>query len=168
MKGTTLLSEGVDEHVKILYRPKTPETRQTYGILLSFLQETLFDQPADILYASADEILAVLKNDKLKEREKKAEVEELLGSVPDEKYALLVNLGKKITDFGTISKTGQQINEENFDDTYGVNVQFEESEEEDEHDVYGEVREDQDSDEGEEARLDGAIHAENVRRFSIN
>jgi hypothetical protein len=52
--------------------------------------------------------------------------------------------------------------DENIDETYGINVQFEESEEEDDEDIYGEVREEEDEEEGEEAKLDGAIHAENV------
>ncbi|XP_049856999.1 putative U5 small nuclear ribonucleoprotein 200 kDa helicase [Schistocerca gregaria] len=160
MKGATLLSEGVDEMVGILYRPKTQETRQTYEVLLSFIQEALGDQPRDILCGAADEVLAVLKNDRLKEREKKKETESLLGSLTDERFALLVNLGKKITDFGTEEKT--QTSEENIDETYGINVQFEESEEEDDEDMYGEIREEEDDDEGEEAKLDRAIHAENL------
>ena len=44
MKGMTLLSEGIDEMVGIMYRPKTQETRQTYEILLSFIQAALGDQ----------------------------------------------------------------------------------------------------------------------------
>lgn len=44
MKGTTLLSEGIDDMVGILYRPKTPETRQTYEVLLNFIQAALGDQ----------------------------------------------------------------------------------------------------------------------------
>ena len=44
MKGTTLLSEGIDDMVGIMYRPKTQETRQTYEVLLSFIQEALGDQ----------------------------------------------------------------------------------------------------------------------------
>jgi hypothetical protein len=44
MKGTTLLSAGIDEMVGILYRPKTQETRQTYEVLLSFIQAALGDQ----------------------------------------------------------------------------------------------------------------------------
>lgn len=160
MKGATLLSEGVDEIVGIVYRPKTQETRQTYEVLLSFIQEALGDQPRDILCGAADEVLAVLKNDRLKEREKKKETELLLGSLADERFALLVNLGKKITDFGSEEKV--PTSEENIDEAYGINVQFEESEEEDGEDMYGEVREEQDEEEGEEARLDGAIHAENV------
>ena len=44
MKGSTLLSEGIDEMVGIMYRPKTQETRQTYEVLLSFIQAALGDQ----------------------------------------------------------------------------------------------------------------------------
>lgn len=160
MKGATLLSEGIDEMVGIVYRPKTQETRQTYEVLLSFLQEALGDQPRDILCGAADEVLAVLKNERLKEREKKKEAEQLLGPIADERFALLVNLGKKITDFGSDEKV--QTSEENIDEAYGINVQFEESESEDDEDMYGEVREEQDEEEGEEAKLDGQIHAENL------
>lgn len=76
-----------------------------------------------------------------------------------------MNLGKKITDFGNEETKTTTAGEENIDETYGINVQFEESEEEDDEDMYGEVNEEMDDDEGEEAREDGAIHAENVRRF---
>ena len=49
---------------------------------------------------AADEILMVLKNDKVSSKEKKKETEGFLGPVAEERFALLVNLGKKITDFG--------------------------------------------------------------------
>jgi pre-mRNA-splicing helicase BRR2 len=39
----------------------------------------------------------------------------------EERFALLVNLGKKITDFGS---RGSGDDEENIDETYGINVQF--------------------------------------------
>ena len=40
-----------------------------------------------------------------KDKEKKVETEELLGSrLAEERFALLVNLGKKITDFGVLLK----------------------------------------------------------------
>ncbi|XP_014233112.1 putative U5 small nuclear ribonucleoprotein 200 kDa helicase [Trichogramma pretiosum] len=161
-KGATVLSEDVDDTVGIMYRPKTQETRQTYEVLLSFIQEALGDQPHDILCGAADEVLSVLKNDRLKEKEKKKETEQLLGNLAEERFALLVNLGKKITDFGTDEKTTG--GEENIE-TYGINVQFEESSEEDDEDVYGEVRDNEDEgDEGEEANDNRAIHAENLGR----
>ena len=44
MKGATLLSEGIEEMVGIVYRPKSQETRHTYEVLLSFIQAALGDQ----------------------------------------------------------------------------------------------------------------------------
>lgn len=165
MRGATLLSEGIDDMVGIVYRPKTHETRQTYEVLLSFIQEALGDQPRDILCGAADEILAVLKNDKLKDRDRKKEIDGLLGTVTEERFALLVNLGKKITDFGTESigaNLGINPEEQQIDETYGINVQFEESEDESIEDDFGEIRDDGDQDEGEEAVGDGIIHSENL------
>jgi pre-mRNA-splicing helicase BRR2 len=147
--------------VGIIYRPKTQETRQTYEVLLSFIQEALGDQPRDVLCGAADEVLAVLKNDRMKEKEKKHETESLLGNLAEERFALLVNLGKKITDYGSAvasdaasGKVGDDI-----DQAYGVNVLLEESEEEDDEDAYGEeVRDkdgdDQDGQESEEEPMD--------------
>ena len=68
-------------------------------------------QPRDVLCGAADEVLAVLKNDRMKDREKRREVEVLLGGLADERYALLVNLGKKITDWGSDDKmqTGSSL-----------------------------------------------------------
>lgn len=42
----------------------------------------------------------MLKNDRLKDKERKREVEDLLGGLAEERFAVLVNLGKKITDWG--------------------------------------------------------------------
>lgn len=77
---------------------------------------------------------------------------------------MLVNLGKKITDFGSdaIASLTVANNEEQIDDAYGINVQFEESEEESDNDIYGEIRDDDGQDEGEEARMEHTLHAENV------
>lgn len=144
----------------INYRPKTQETRVTYEVLLSFIQEAIGDQPRDILCGAADEILAVLKNDRLKDRDKKREIDGLLGSVADERFALLVNLGKKITDFGNESALVGINNEEQIDEQYGINVQFEESEDESVEDDYGEIRDEADQDEGEEAKESATIHAD--------
>lgn len=48
MKGFTLLSEGIDEMVGIVYKPKTKETRETYEVLLSFIHAALGDQVSDL------------------------------------------------------------------------------------------------------------------------
>lgn len=162
LRGQSLLSEGISEMVGILYRPKTPETRQTYEVILSFISESLGDQPRDILCGAADEVLQVLKNDKMREREKRQETENLLGKLEEERYSMLVNLCKKITDFGAPDQFYIQT-DENIDETLGVNVQFEESDD-DEDDMIGEIREDDEEDEGEgdDAAIDSSIHATNL------
>ncbi|GIY38374.1 u5 small nuclear ribonucleoprotein 200 kDa helicase [Caerostris extrusa] len=162
LKGQTLLSEGIEDMVGILYRPKTTETKQTYEVLLSFIQEALGDQPRDILCGAADEVLAVLKNEKIRdERDRRRETEGLLGTLAQERYAVLVNLCKKISDYGIDDKV--QTTEDNIDETYGVNVQFEESDDEEE-DMCGEVKEEDSNDEneGDEAMIDSTLHATNL------
>lgn len=42
----------------------------------------------------------MLKNDKMRDKERRREVEQLLGPADDTRYHVLVNLGKKITDYG--------------------------------------------------------------------
>ncbi|XP_063371470.1 U5 small nuclear ribonucleoprotein 200 kDa helicase [Cydia amplana] len=134
-----------DENTGAVYRPRAQHTRHAYELLLSFMQGSLGDQPRDILCGACDEVLVVLKNDRLKDHERKKEIELLLGSIPDDRFALLVNLGKKITDFNISSPTEGKTE---IDETYGINVQFEESSDEDDEDAYGEVRE-EDREEGE-------------------
>ena len=68
--------------------------------MLSFIHEALGDQPQDVLAGAVDEVLVTLKNDKISSIEKKIETEAILGSLDEERFALLVNLCKKITDFG--------------------------------------------------------------------
>lgn len=70
-------------------------------------------QPRDILCGAADEVLAVLKNDKMRDKERRREVEQLLGPADDTRYHVLVNLGKKISDYGgdkELQNMGKEIN----------------------------------------------------------
>lgn len=67
--------------------------------MLDYIQQSLGDQPRDIVRGAADEILAILKNDRLKAHDKKKDVEKLLGKVTDIDFASLVDMGKKITDY---------------------------------------------------------------------
>ncbi|OAF66385.1 hypothetical protein A3Q56_05891 [Intoshia linei] len=121
--------------IGIYYRPKTAETRQTYAIILTFIQSAIGDQPRNITCGAADEVLRVLKDNSIKEVTKKKEILSLLGDLGDDKYSVLVNLSKKITDWISESAVTEVEGEK-----YGINVQFEENEEEIDE-VYGEVRE---------------------------
>jgi len=157
IKNATLLSDQVDDMEGIFYRPKTTETRQTYEVLLSFIQAAIGDQPRDILCGAADEVLICLKDDKAKDKERKKEISALLGSMADERYALLVNLGKKITDYSAVDKDAGD--DDVIDENYGVAVQFDEDEEE-EKDVR-EIRDESDEEEveGIEADVEGTLQA---------
>ena len=44
-----MLTDKMDEVTGVYYTPKTQETRQTYEVLLSFIQEALGDQPRYVL-----------------------------------------------------------------------------------------------------------------------
>ena len=56
----------MDDMTDVLYRPRSQETKHTYEVILSFIQEALGDQPRDVLCGAADEVLSVLKNERLK------------------------------------------------------------------------------------------------------
>ena len=157
-KGQSILSDDFEESSSILYRPKTQETRQNYEIILSFIQEYIGDQPRDILSGAADEIIIILKNDRLKDKERKKEVEYLLGHLADEKFSQLVNLSKKLTDWSNehIQSMNANLNnrddDENIDETIGVKVMIEEEEEDtdDDNNAYEIDDNERDEDEDEE------------------
>jgi len=147
MRSAALLSGETDDVAGIYYRPKTRETKHTYEVMLSFIQAAIGDQPRDILCGAADEVLFVLKDEKKKDKDKKKEITSLLGDMPDERFALLVNLGKKITDYAMDKDMGGD--DDMIDENYGVAVQFDEDEEEDQE--VDEIKdESEDEEEGEE------------------
>lgn len=72
-------------------------------------------QAQSILCGAADEVLIILKNDKLRDKDRKNEIESLLSTkIPDQRYAFLVNLGKKISDWSTDDKSNKQQGEDVF------------------------------------------------------
>ncbi|KAK7324395.1 hypothetical protein VNO77_27931 [Canavalia gladiata] len=119
-----------------VYQPKTKETRAAYEALLSVIQHQLGGQPLSIVSAAADEILAVLKNDTVKNPDKKKDIEKLLNPIANHVFDQLVSIGKLITDFqeATDASNGNAAldGEEGLDDDVGVAVEFEENEDDDE------------------------------------
>ncbi|CAH8510707.1 unnamed protein product [Heterobilharzia americana] len=163
LKGSSLLNDDFDDIAGIIYRPKTPDTRKTYEYILHCIQEALGDQSREILCGAADEVIATSKNTHLKDKEKRKETESLLGPLVDERYNIIVNLCKKITDWKEEEPASAAVSNVNdsIDQTYGVNVQFEESDQEDEEDAFGEVKEEDDEDEpeGEEAVVEMTLQS---------
>uniref|UniRef100_A0A8R1HT44 Pre-mRNA-splicing helicase BRR2-like plug domain-containing protein n=1 Tax=Caenorhabditis japonica TaxID=281687 RepID=A0A8R1HT44_CAEJA len=130
------------------YKPRTQETKQTYEVILAFIHEAIGDVPREVLCGAADEVLITLKNDKIREKEKKKEVETLLGSLTDERTAVLINLAKKITDFSIEEEN--KVEGDEIDENEGVNVQFDSDEEEEDGGMVNEIKGDSDQSEDED------------------
>ena len=127
----SLADEGV-------YKPKTKETLAAYENLLSVIQQQFGGQPQDVLAGAADEVLSVLKNEKIKNPDKKKDIEKLLNPISNQLFDQLVSIGRLITDYqdggdaaGSAAANG---NNEALDDDIGVAVEFEEDDEEEESD----------------------------------
>ncbi|CAK7209830.1 Pre-mRNA-splicing helicase BRR2 [Sporothrix bragantina] len=157
MRGTSILA-GADLLVEGLrYRPRTSATRATFELILSLVARTLGDVSHEIVRSAADAVLEYLKDDDLKDFDKKKEVDDILGeSLSAKEFNELVNLGKKITDYdaqGDDDEDGDAQmadgDDEDIDERQGVAVDFEE-EDEDEDAIVNEVRdvssEDEDGD----------------------
>ncbi|KAG9508941.1 small nuclear ribonucleoprotein helicase, partial [Fragariocoptes setiger] len=146
----------------IRYRPKLPQTRQIYEGLLSFIKDALGDQPSDYLCGAADEVLDVMKNDNLREDAKKNEIDQLLGSVMEpERFNILTNLCKKITDFEAPNDNVIDRPLEEIDERAAVNVDFEDPDDEGEDAILHEVQDNSDQSEdeieGEEANIGASL-----------
>jgi pre-mRNA-splicing helicase BRR2 len=159
-KGSSLLSSEMEELSGVYYRPRTRETKSTYEILLSFIQKMIGDQPRDVLCGAADEVLATLKADHMKGKEKKKEISSLLGALDDETFAMLSGLGRNITDYGTDKSAAMETDA--IDENYGVAVVFQEEEGEEGGRTDNVVATEQDpaddEEEGMEAEFEGVIH----------
>ena len=83
------------------YRPKSDQTKSSFEYMLGFIARCLGDHPPDFIRGAADEVLTVLKDNKMRDKEKRKEVYDLLGSLTDDVFQTLVNTSKTITDFDT-------------------------------------------------------------------
>ena len=153
--GFTDIIEATENVEGLTYRPRTAETRKVYELILSLVNKILGDQANDIVRSAADTVLETLKNDALKDFDKKKEIEEILGNFSNESFSQLVSLSKKITDYGADEDAEVdpdiERKEAEIDDDVGVAVVFDEEEQEDEEEEGFEIKEDSDDEEGPEA-----------------
>ncbi|KAI0070649.1 Sec63-domain-containing protein [Panus rudis PR-1116 ss-1] len=155
--GYTDIIEATQEVEGLTYRPRTAETREVYELILSTVHQALGDQAQDIVRSAADAVLESLKNENLKDFDKKKEVEEILGSISNETFSQLLSLSKKITDYGAEDEAevdpDMEKKDAEIDDEMGVAVVFDEEEQEEEDDEGFEIRDesDEESEEEEEA-----------------
>ena len=87
----------------------------------------------------------------MKDFEKKKEVEEVLGPVTGETFSRLINLSKKITDYGaedeTMADPDMERKDAEIDDEVGVAVVFDEEEQESDEEEGFEIRDESDDEE---------------------
>jgi pre-mRNA-splicing helicase BRR2 len=129
------------------YRPKTRETLALWEQVLHEAQQALGDQPQEILGGAAEEVLAALKDDSLREPQKKARVESMLGPMADDVFGRLLQVSKGITDFtadGDVGGAGDGSGGGGLDEKIGVAVVFD----------------DDDEEEDDEDRIDDQVHDE--------
>lgn len=175
MRGAGILSAGDALIEGIKYRPRTPVTRATYDLLLTLTANALGDVSHEVIRSATDAVIETLKDDTLKDLDKKREIDDLVGiSVSPKEFNELVNLGKRITDYD------DQDDDENMDDgvrgdkgteldeRQGVAVVFDESDEDDEG--VGrtfEVRDESDSDSEDEDVEQGVEEPNQAQEQSI-
>ncbi|KAJ3381344.1 DEIH-box ATPase [Entophlyctis sp. JEL0112] len=145
---TSVLSATADFDTES-YRPRTRETKASYELFLSLINTQMGAAiPPEVLQGAAYDALVSLKDESLKDVDRKRDVEDILGGkVTSEWFAQLVTLGKKLTDFGASGDTGGAGNSavdngegatrmeremQSIDQEYGVAVVFDEDEDEEE------------------------------------
>jgi pre-mRNA-splicing helicase BRR2 len=152
--GYTDIIEATQDVEGLTYRPRTAETREVYELILSSVHTALGDQAQDIVRSAADTVLESLKNDNLKDFDKKREIEEVIGPIAGENFSQLVSLSKKITDYGaedeTMADPDMERKDAEIDEEVGVAVVFDEEEQEEEDDEGFEIGEESDDEEENE------------------
>ena len=163
--GYADILEATQDVEGLTYRPRTAETREVYELILSTVHLGLGDQAQDVVRSAADTVLESLKNENMKDFDKKKEVEEVLGPVTGETFSRLINLSKKITDYGaedeTMADPDMERKDAEIDDEVGVAVVFDEEEQESDEEEGFEIRDESDEEEeGGEGDKDAEAAAE--------
>lgn len=163
LRGAGILSAADALVEGLKYRPRTPATRQTYDLILTTTANNLGDVPHEVVRSAADAILELLKDDTMKDLDKKKEIDDLLGvTLGPKEFNELVNLGKKITDYDgqdedvNMGEDGADNDGDGaeLDERQGVAVVFDESD--DDQEDGPETREVRDEDEpSSDEEIDG-------------
>ncbi|EDR01243.1 uncharacterized protein LACBIDRAFT_240054 [Laccaria bicolor S238N-H82] len=154
--GYANIIEATQDVEGLTYRPRTAETREVYELILSSVHTALGDQAQDIVRSAADSVLETLKNEGMKDFDKKKEIEEVTGPIPSEQFSQLVSLSKKITDYNaedeSMADPDMEKKDAEIDEEVGVAVVFDEEEQEEEDEEGFEIAEEsEEEEEGQEA-----------------
>ena len=140
LRGAGILSQQDLLVEDLKYRPRTPATKATYELITTIVGRNLGDVPNHVTRSAADAVLEYLKDDSLKDFDKKKEVDDILGaSLGSKEFNELVNLGKKITDYDAqdedenMGDSGESGEGADIDEKQGVAVVFDEDDEDEEN-----------------------------------
>ena len=111
------------------------ETRIIYDQILNIVQKHMGDYPLDTLKAVADEVLAILKTDNMKDVDRKKEIEGIIDKLDDNTFNLLTVYATKITDYEPENQENMVNREEELKVDVELDKEGEDSEDSDE-DVY--------------------------------
>ena len=138
IRGAGILSEADALVEGLKYRPRTSATRHIYDLILTITTNHLGDVPHEVGRSAADAILEYLKDENMKDYDKKKEVDDLLGvTMGPKEFNELVNLSKKITDYDQEDEAQADgadagAEEAELDERQGVAVDFDDEEDGDE------------------------------------
>ena len=119
------------------YRPRTAATKDVYDLIATNVAQKMGgDYGLTITASATDSILEFLKDEEMKDFDKKKEIDDILGiTLSSKEFNQLVNLGKKITDYDAQDDDEDMADEAgegaDIDERQGVAVDFG-SEDEDE------------------------------------
>ncbi|APA06914.1 hypothetical protein SS1G_04434 [Sclerotinia sclerotiorum 1980 UF-70] len=155
LRGSGILSAADALVEGIRYRPRTSATRATYDLILTTVANNLGDVPHEVVRSATDAVLEYLKDDDMKDFDKKKEIDDLLGaSMNPKQFNELVNLGKKITDYDAQDEDEEMADGDNsgengaeIDDRQGVAVVFDDNSDDEGDEVLNEIREESSEDE---------------------
>ncbi|GFE52758.1 sec63 domain-containing DEAD DEAH box protein [Babesia ovis] len=124
-KGDSVLNVDITDGSH--YVPSSMATRGKYEEILNILQETLTDQPHDVLKDAFDEVMTHLRAPGLKAEERRKLCEDILGPVGDDLFYRLYHAAKDLVDFGD---GGDNRESSDFtDNASGIAVVFDEDDE---------------------------------------
>ncbi|CAD6448180.1 e3c46375-32a4-49fd-b501-acdc5ebb3dba [Sclerotinia trifoliorum] len=155
LRGSGILSAADALVEGIRYRPRTSATRATYDLILTTVANNLGDVPHEVVRSATDAVLEYLKDDDMKDFDRKKEIDDLLGaSMNPKQFNELVNLGKKITDYDAQDEDEEMADGDNsgengaeIDDRQGVAVVFDDNSDDEGDEVLNEIREESSEDE---------------------
>lgn len=159
------------------YMPRTAETREAYEFILSIIATALGDQSGDVVRSAADVVIQTLKDEEMKDPDRKKEIESIISTITPDTFSQLVNLGKRLTDFEHDNKqeednpdadrrAGAVAEEEGvavlFDDDEDQSEEEQETfvvrEEDDDEEGDGQAAKEEDSDDDNQSQSQGSIN----------